>query len=89
ACAAGSNGRPPVVKDFFEENITQDELIGIFARFRVPRHLFKFLYRLLVDHCNRYTERNPNWKINRETMQFTLALYMRDLDALDRGMGTG
>jgi hypothetical protein len=89
ACAAGSNGRPPVVKDFFEENISQEELIGIFARFRVPRHLFKFLYRLLVEHCNRYTSEKPHWKIDRDTLQSSLSLFMRDLETFDKGLGVG
>ena len=56
---------------------------------RVPRHLFKFLYRVLVEHCNRFTDANPSWKISRETLQSTLAVYARDLEAFDRGMGTG
>jgi hypothetical protein len=86
ACAK-SDGPPPAIRDLFDDSITENELIGIFARLRVPRHLFKFLYRLLVDHSNRYTEEHPNWKISRETLQSTLALYLRDLEAFDRGMG--
>lgn len=77
------------VKDWFDDQITEEELIGIFGRLRVPRHLFKFLYRLLVEHCNRHTEANPVWKISRETLQASLALFMRDLESFDRGMGTG
>jgi hypothetical protein len=59
------------------------------SRLRVPRHLFKFLYRLLVSHCNRSTDENPNWKIDRATLQSELALFMRDLEAIDRGVGVG
>ncbi len=88
ACVKTSDRRPGVC-DLFDEEIAEQELIGLFARLRVPRHLFKFMYRLLVDHCNRYTDENPQWTISRETMQSTLALYLRDLDAFDRGMGTG
>jgi len=81
-------GKPASIQQLFDDQITESELIGIFSRLRVPRHLFKFLYRLLVDHCNRYTDQSPNWKINRETLQSSLAIYTRDLDAFDRGMGT-
>ena len=77
------------IKDLFDDSISEQELIGQFAQLRVPRHLFKFLYRLIVDHCNRYTVDNPNWKINRETQQKVLSLFQRDLEAFDRGMGTG
>ena len=88
ACVKTSD-RSPAVGDLFDDSIGEQELIGVFARLRVPRHLFKFMYRLLIEHCNRHTDENPQWKISRETMQSTLALYLRDLDAFDRGMGTG
>ncbi len=77
------------IRILFDDSLTHDELIGLFARLRVPRHLFKFLYRLLVDHCNKHSEANPAWKISRETLQATLAVYQRDMDSFDRGMGTG
>jgi hypothetical protein len=83
-----SAGNATSLKQFFEDSITEQELIGIFARLRVPRHLFKFLYRLMVDHCHRYTDQNPSWKISRETLQSSLAVYTRDLEAYDRGAGT-
>ena len=83
------DSKKPALADMFDEALSQQELIGVFSRLRVPRHLFKYLHRLLVDHCSRYTEAEPSWRINRETMQTTLALYMRDLDSFDRGAGTG
>ena len=64
-------------------------MVPIFFRLRVPRHLFKFLYRLLVDHCNKYTDENPQWSISNETLQATLAVFIRDLEAFGRGHGTG
>ena len=87
ACSGAD--RKPVLKDLFDDSITDSELITTLARLRVPRHLFKFMYRLLVAHCNKYTDENPRWKIDRETLQSNMALYQRDLEAFDRGMGTG
>lgn len=84
---ANSSISAPTVHDFFDPSISEAELIAAFARLRVPRHLFKFLYRLLVEHANRFTDANPCWKISRETLQATLALSLRDLEAFDRGMG--
>ncbi len=89
AVSKPQNGKQVVIRDFFEEDITQAELIIMFARFRVPRHLFKFLYRLFVEHCNRYTSENPNWKIHRDTLQWTLSNFTRDLEELQKGVGTG
>ena len=75
--------------DLFDDSIGHDELVSTFSRLRVPRHLFKFLYRLLIDHCNRHTDENPVWKINNESLQTSLAVYLKDLQAFDRGIGTG
>jgi len=88
ASQANGNGSGKL-KDWFDDTITEPELVSTLGRLRVPRHLFKFLHRLLVDHCHRYTDDNPKWKIGREELQSTLAVYLRDLEAYDRGMGTG
>ncbi|MDA1017384.1 MAG: hypothetical protein O3A00_23375 [Planctomycetota bacterium] len=77
------------IRNFFVESVEKDELIHTFAKLRVPRHLFKFLYRVIVDHCNRHTDEQPEWYISRETLQSNLAVYQRELEAFDRGMGTG
>ena len=84
----GSAG-PAKLKDWFEDSISEPELVSTLARLRVPRHLFKFLHRMLVEHCHRYTDESPRWQIGRETLQSTMAVYMRDLEAYDRGLGTG
>lgn len=77
------------LQTWFDPSIAEGELVSTLARLRVPRHLFKFMHRLLTDHCNRYTDANPQWTIARETLHATLAVYLRDLDVYDRGMGTG
>jgi hypothetical protein len=55
----------------------------------VPRHLFKFLYRLFTTHCNAHSDDNPVWQIPVGTFESVLAIYQRDQDALDRGVGAG
>ncbi|WP_010584837.1 hypothetical protein [Schlesneria paludicola] len=88
ACAI--NPDPSIsIKKWFDDAISEGELVGTLARLRVPRHLFKFLHRLLVEHCHRYTDESPRWVIDRETLQSSLAIYLRDLEAYDRGLGTG
>ena len=88
ACAELAESSPSV-KNFFAENISEQELISVFDRLRAPRHLFKFLYRLFIDHCSKYTEDQPAWKITSETLQSSLALFLRDLEAYDQKLGTG
>ncbi|MEZ6067870.1 MAG: hypothetical protein R3B90_19645 [Planctomycetaceae bacterium] len=89
ACAKLAEGTRPNVQDFFDPAISQPELVSIFERLRAPRHLFKFLYRLLVDHCSKYTEDAPEWKIRRETLQASLAVFQKDLLAYDQKLGPG
>jgi hypothetical protein len=88
ACAKLAE-KPISIRDFFAPAITDPDLINIFDKLRAPRHLFKFLYRVVVDHCSKYTDEKPNWQIQPETLQATLALFLRDLESIDRKTGIG
>jgi hypothetical protein len=85
ACAA--DGASPSLPDLFEPAVTQQRLIEALRSLRVPRHLFKFMYRLLTAHCNAYTDDAPSWRISSERFESVLAVYRRDQDAFDRGVG--
>ena len=85
ACAA--SGASPKLRDLFDESIDDQRLIDAFAGLRVPRHLFKFLYRLLAAHCQQYVESAPAWKVSPSTFEAQLAVYRRDQQAVDRGLG--
>ncbi|MEX0712596.1 MAG: hypothetical protein WD278_09615, partial [Pirellulales bacterium] len=85
ACAA--DGKSPALRDLFEPSVSDRRLIEALRTLRVPRHLFKFLYRVFVSHSNAYTDENPSWKISGETFESVLALYQRDQEAYDRGLG--
>jgi hypothetical protein len=87
ACA--EQGAHPTLRDLFDEAVTEQRLLEIMRTLRVPRHLFKFMYRLLVDHCNAHTDQDPVWSISAQTMEATLAVFQRDQDAFDRGSGAG
>ena len=77
------------LRDVIDEEIPTSDIIHALDRLRVPRHLFKFLYRLFTDHCNTYTSDAPQWRIKAPTFQSVLKLYLRDLEAFDRGYGHG
>ena len=87
ACA--EPGKSPTLRDLFDEQIDDRRLIDAFRGLRVPRHLFKFMYRLLVAHSSTHTDTVPAWKISGETFESTLAVYRRDQDAFDRGVKAG
>lgn len=87
ACAA--EGARPTLRALFDESVTDRRLVEAMRSLRTPRHLHKFLYRLLVAHCNSHTEEAPAWQISADRFEPTLALYVREQDAFDRGMGAG
>jgi hypothetical protein len=73
----------------FEETLPTSDLVNAFEKLRVPRHLFKFLYRLITDHCHAHGSDFPSFQIGAATFQATLAVYLRDLRSLDAGIAVG
>jgi hypothetical protein len=92
ACAVvGEDGQPkkPRLRDLVDETVTDDALQDALSHVRTPRHLFKFLHRLIQDHCQKHTEDKPVWQVEPETFRRVFDAYMRELDAFDRGYGHG
>ncbi len=87
ACAMPGNS--PSLRDLFDPAISDRRLVEAFRGLRVPRHLFKFMYRLMVAHCNAFTDEEPSWTISSDRFESVLALYSRDQDAFDRGLRAG
>lgn len=87
ACAV--QGATPTLAGLFDETIDARRITDALASLRVPRHLAKFLYRLVTAHCHAHPEQTPVWQISRATFESVLAVYQRDQDAAARGTGTG
>lgn len=87
ACAVP--GKTPSLRALFDDSVNDRRLIDALRGLRVPRHMFKFMYRLLVTHLNAHTDDQPVWQISSSTFESVLAVYSRDQDALDRGVGAG
>lgn len=88
ACALDASKKPSL-QSLFDSSVSESRLIDSFRTLRVPRRLFKFLYKLLVAHCNAHTDENPVWQINSSRFESELALTLREQDAFDRGVGAG
>lgn len=84
ACA--KDGTKPTVRALFAEDVSQERLVEAFRSLRTPRHLFKFLYRLISTHCGAYTDDRPEWRIPRAAFETSLAVYSREQAAVDRGL---
>lgn len=85
ACA--TEGKSPTLRALFHESVGDRRLIDALRALRVPRNLFKFLYRVFVAHANSHTDENPSWQISAETFESVLAIYQRDQEAFNRGLG--
>ena len=84
--AASIKEPPATLSELFEPSVNESRLIDGLRSVRVPRQLFKFLYRLLVAHCHAHTAENPNYKIPLERFYTELAVFRIDQDAFDRGL---
>lgn len=87
ACA--KEGAGPRLRDLIDDGISDDHLKDALGYLRTPRQLFKFLHRLIEEHCHRHTEDSPRWTIDADTFRLVYAAHMRDLEAFDRGFGHG
>ncbi len=87
ACA--TDGQAPRLRQFIDEAVSDDALRDSLGNLRTPRQLFKFLHRLLQEHCQRHTEDQPQWKVDADTFRTIYAAHLRELDAFDRGFGHG
>ncbi len=78
ACTA--EGKKIEPKDLFVDAVSYQRLLTVFQSLRVPRHLFRFLYRVLAEHCNHYTDAQPKFQIDSETFESVYAVYSREVE---------
>ncbi|MBV8267920.1 MAG: hypothetical protein JO252_16460, partial [Planctomycetaceae bacterium] len=91
ACSVdpSNDGEGPRLRQLIDEAIPDDSLKDALGNLRTPRQLFRFLHRLVEEHCHRHTEDAPRWSIDADTFRTTFSSYLRDLEAFDRGYGHG
>lgn len=83
ACAA--QGVPPKPSDLFDANVSEQRLMSAMSSLRTPRALFRFLYRVIANHCKQHRSSEPNFKISSETFESTLAVFQSELSRLVDG----
>ena len=84
--AAGVGTPPATLAQLFDPAVDQRRLIDGLRSLRVPRQLFKFLYRMLVAHCHSHTDERPVYTIALPEFERELAVFRRDQEAFDRGL---
>ncbi len=81
--------RGPRLREFVDQEVSDDALKDALGHLRTPRQLFKFLHRLIEEHCHRHTEDNPRWSVDQDTFRSVYSDHLRNIDAFDRGYGHG
>lgn len=87
ACTSGE--QRPQLSDLFDPSVGRRRLVDALQTLRVPRHVFKFLYRLITEHCNTHSDDSPVVTISSEMFEAQLAVYQKDQRAFDMGYGAG
>jgi hypothetical protein len=84
-----ADGQGPRLRQFVDDTISDDSLKDALDKLRTPRQLFKFLHRLLEEHCHRHTTDAPRWSVDSDTFRTTFSSHLRMMEAFDRGYGHG
>jgi hypothetical protein len=83
ACSkAGTHSSP---SQLLEPTVTEQRLILAMQALRTPRTLFRFLYRLIGEHCKAHRSAAPQFKISSETFESTLAVFQSELSRASAG----
>jgi hypothetical protein len=90
ACSDDPQGdQKTYLRQLIDPAVPDDSLKDSLGNLRTPRQLFKFLHRLIEEHCHRHTADNPRWTIDPDTFRTVYSAHIRDLEAFDRGYGHG
>jgi hypothetical protein len=76
ACGNGDRATPMQLLD---EKITETRMLSAMQSLRTPRNLFRFLYRLISEHCKAHRSSEPVYRVSSETFETTLALFQNEL----------
>ncbi len=76
ACAVP--GAKPTIRQMIDPSISDQRLVSSFQSLRTPRSLFRFLFKLLVEHCKRSMSAEAQFTISSELYESVLAVYQSD-----------
>jgi len=60
------------LRDFFDEEVSQEHLVAWLEEVKQPRDAFKLLYRVIQEHCRSIPEDAPNYKIGKASLENAL-----------------
>ncbi len=72
--ACSSSGSASTPKGLFDPQVSEQRLVSAFQSLKTPRNLFRFLYRLITEHCKKYRSESPQFQIASDLFESTLAV---------------
>ncbi len=76
ACTASTQRLSPLA--FFDSSLSESRLLAALQSLHTPRNVFRFLYRLISEHCKRFRSESPQFKIATDLFESTLANYLSE-----------
>jgi hypothetical protein len=90
ACrSSGGDGQPMSLRDLFEDNVTQQDLVDALDQMQQPRDAFKFIYQLIQEHCANAPEERAEWKIPRPVLDSIRKQQVARMSGMLRGVRPG
>ncbi len=87
--ACRENGEPMSLTDFFEEGVTQQDIVDALDQMQQPRDAFKLLYRVIQEHCANVPEERPVYKVPKLTLDTMRKEQVDRLAGMLRGVRPG
>ena len=84
-----SDAPPIAIRDLFEPTVTEQELVDALDQLHQPRDAFKFLYRLIQEHCANVPEDRQQFKIPRPLLDSVRKQQVERLTGMMRGVRAG
>ncbi|QBG46880.1 hypothetical protein EGM51_05530 [Verrucomicrobia bacterium S94] len=81
-----NNADAPVLSDFFDEDVSLQDVLDALGQMQQPRDAFKLLYQVVHEHCSYTPNEEPLWKIPRLTLSQVAKNQARRLNDMQRGL---
>jgi len=80
------DAQPTKLIDLFEDDVTLQDLMDALDQMKQPRDAFKFMYRVVHEHCQNTSDENPRWRIPRAVLDHMRKQESQRVQDLYRGL---
>jgi len=80
------NGTVNKLTDLFQEDVSMKDITDALDQMHQPRDAFKFLYRVISEHCQNTPDEQPEWRISKSVLEHIKKLESQRVQDLYRGL---